>query len=665
VNAVFNVTLSHAASAPVTVNYATMNLVARSGIDYFATSGTLTFASGQTEGAVTVRVIGENTKENNETFRLRLSGATNATIADLEGIGTIIDDDTTPTMTMMSMPTSEGSNPAAAKTVSGSSTTTSGSSLLSTQSFSLTEPLDSPTDPLTDPLDAPAAPLLESEMRRVVFTVMLTNPSEIPISVAYETVNGSAIAGLDYTPVLGLLAFGEDETVKTIEVLVSPDMLHELNEAFTLKFSNPIEVIVPTDTVTGQIDDDDAAPTVGVSDVSVTEGHDGLTKAVFTVTMASASGKPEMVKYTTVDGTAVAGSDYEATSGYLIFEPGVSELTVSVGIVGDKEIEKAETFQLLLAAASDAPVAKLAGAATIIDDDAAPGSGWMTSDVREFQAGTIGKGSYLANTSGGEIMLAPLAADEFVGTALSSWWAVQGLLGSVTVANGAAVLDNREMTYKATYSSGRSLDFAATFSGDSDQFVGLSSLMFVMDNQGRLFAQTVSPSPNAVIRTLIPGSWAGKPHQFRITWNSKNVVYTIDGAMVATHSVSFAKSVKMAPVAADRALGNGKLVIDWVRLGGYTALGTYTSAVHDAGAAISSATAAWLANVPQGTTMRIEISSGNTPQPDSSWSAFAAMPGSGIPIAVSGRYLQFRAVMTTSLGAVTPVLNEVVVTYAP
>jgi len=93
VNATFTVTLSAASGQTVTVNYATADGTATSGSDYTAASGTLTFTPGQTTRTLTVAVLGETVPEANETFFLNLSGATNAIIADNQGIGTITNDD--------------------------------------------------------------------------------------------------------------------------------------------------------------------------------------------------------------------------------------------------------------------------------------------------------------------------------------------------------------------------------------------------------------------------------------------------------------------------------------------------------------------------------------------------------------------------------------------
>jgi hypothetical protein len=93
-NAVFTVNLSGLSSSAVSVNYATGNGTATAGSDYVANSGTLTFAPGTTGQTVTVAVNGDTTVEANETFVVNLSGASNADIADGQGQGTILNDDT-------------------------------------------------------------------------------------------------------------------------------------------------------------------------------------------------------------------------------------------------------------------------------------------------------------------------------------------------------------------------------------------------------------------------------------------------------------------------------------------------------------------------------------------------------------------------------------------
>jgi hypothetical protein len=90
----FTAALDQAQSAPVTVDFATANGTATAPSDYAATTGTLTFAPGETAKTVTVQVNGDTRKERDETFAVNLSNATgNATIADAHAVGTIANDD--------------------------------------------------------------------------------------------------------------------------------------------------------------------------------------------------------------------------------------------------------------------------------------------------------------------------------------------------------------------------------------------------------------------------------------------------------------------------------------------------------------------------------------------------------------------------------------------
>ena len=92
-SAVFTVTLGAASGQTVSVNHATADGTATQPADYTSTSGTLTFTPGQTTQTITVLVAGETVPEAGETFFVNLSGASNATIADNQGVGTISNDD--------------------------------------------------------------------------------------------------------------------------------------------------------------------------------------------------------------------------------------------------------------------------------------------------------------------------------------------------------------------------------------------------------------------------------------------------------------------------------------------------------------------------------------------------------------------------------------------
>jgi hypothetical protein len=93
--AAFTVTLSSASESAVTVNYNTADGTAVAASDYVVSSGTLTFAPGQTSRTILVQTIDDAISEFNETFSVVLSNPQGAVITDGTGIATILDNDST------------------------------------------------------------------------------------------------------------------------------------------------------------------------------------------------------------------------------------------------------------------------------------------------------------------------------------------------------------------------------------------------------------------------------------------------------------------------------------------------------------------------------------------------------------------------------------------
>ena len=85
----FEVTLYPAAEEEVTVDYTTGDGTAIAGSDYTTTSGTLTFAASETSKTIPVPIIDDMAEDDGETFKLVLSNANGAEIADAEATGTI------------------------------------------------------------------------------------------------------------------------------------------------------------------------------------------------------------------------------------------------------------------------------------------------------------------------------------------------------------------------------------------------------------------------------------------------------------------------------------------------------------------------------------------------------------------------------------------------
>ena len=115
---------------------------------------------------------------------------------------------------------------------------------------------------------------------------------------------------------------------------------------------------------------DTPEPQLSIEDVTVAENAG---TAVFTVTLAAASGAEVTVDYATSDDTALAGSDYTASSGTLTFSPGDTTKTFDVTLLDDSVGEGDETFEVTLSNSTGAGIAVVGAKATINDDEAVPG----------------------------------------------------------------------------------------------------------------------------------------------------------------------------------------------------------------------------------------------------------------------------------------------------
>ncbi len=314
----FTVILAGSTTQVVTVAYATVDGSATAPFDYSATSGTLTFTPPSSTQTISVPIVGDLVNEPTETFIVRLSNPTNATIADGDGIGTILDNDLLPTLSINDQSITEGN---------------SGTSLMS-------------------------------------FTVTLSGVYGQTVTVAYTTVNGTATAPSDFNAISNTtLTFLPGETSKTISVDIVGDTFNESNETFIVRLSSPTNATIVKADGIGTIINDDGSPALSINDISQTEGNGGTTNFNFTVTLSPASNNVVTVNYSTYDGTAIAGSDYIATSGILSFSPGVVTKTITVPVIGDYIKEPNDTFSVRLTEAVNAAILVDTGFGTIIDDD--------------------------------------------------------------------------------------------------------------------------------------------------------------------------------------------------------------------------------------------------------------------------------------------------------
>lgn len=129
-------------------------------------------------------------------------------------------------------------------------------------------------------------------------------------------------------------------------------------------------------------------PLVSVSDAAAYEGHAGSKAFYFAVTLSEPTTTPVVLTYATANGSALAGSDYVATSGKIAFAAGVTKRFIRVDVQGDTVSEANETFRLLVKTAEGAVIADGVGIGTIVDDDTPPLLRIGNAVVTEGDSGT-------------------------------------------------------------------------------------------------------------------------------------------------------------------------------------------------------------------------------------------------------------------------------------
>ncbi len=414
--AVFRVTLNPASNHVVAVTYATMDGTAVAGADYTATSGTLRFEPRETTKTIRVPTLQDTATEPSETFTVELSNPTGTTLSNATAVGTIRADASPGLRITDAAPVAEGSEavfrvtltPLNDQPVTVSYSTVDGTAVAgsdyaatsgtlrfepgeSTQTIrvqvlrdDVAEPSENFTVGLSNPvgttivhgtglatIEAEAVPGLSiadaatvAEGDEAVFPVTLNPASSQVVTVAYATRDGSALADSDYTATSGRLRFEPGETMQTIRVQTLRDETAEPSENFTVELSDPVATTLSDATGVGTIDAD-AMPALSITDAApVAEGEE----ATFTVSLTPASSEVVTVAYATQDGTAVAGSDFTATSGTLQFDPGVTTQTIQVAALNDTAVEPTETFTVELSNPVRATLADASGVATITDD---------------------------------------------------------------------------------------------------------------------------------------------------------------------------------------------------------------------------------------------------------------------------------------------------------
>ena len=207
----------------------------------------------------------------------------------------------------------------------------------------------------------------------ITLEVVLSASSTDTVTVQIATSDGTATAPSDYTSYSGTLTFAPGITSQTIGVEIIDGSASEQSENFTVTLSNAQNATIGTGTCTVTIEDGaGSSPAwVAFTDSSWTCNESDGTVTI-SVTMTGTPTADVSVDYKTWDGTAIAGSDYTATSGTLTWskDDKVRTKTLTISITNDSDVEGAEIFYLVLSNPTNAAlIYPSAAVVNILDDD--------------------------------------------------------------------------------------------------------------------------------------------------------------------------------------------------------------------------------------------------------------------------------------------------------
>ena len=196
----FTVSLSAPSGRSVSVKYRVRGASAAESLDFSRVSGTLTFAPGDVTKAVDVTVADDRLDEAEESLELLLSEPLNASIDSASAVGSIIDNDSPPTVSVHGGSAPEGG--------------------------------------------------------AVQFVVSLSAESGRTVGVDYASVDGTAVSGDDYEPVSARLEFEPGDLSRTVSVAVHADDVVDTPETFDLRLSGAVNVSLGIPRAAGTIDGD-------------------------------------------------------------------------------------------------------------------------------------------------------------------------------------------------------------------------------------------------------------------------------------------------------------------------------------------------------------------------------------------------------------------------
>lgn len=294
------------------------------GLDYWTTTNTLVFAPGDSVKTVEVPIFNDYLKEKNEPLYmvLRQQGSSHAMLTTF--------------VTVYDAPVFEWEGPGRTG------------------------------DPRFEYVD---------EGAQVMFLNVLRNPTAVNLnSIEYVFKDATAVNGKDYLGTNGVLRFEPGELRKRIVVPLLNNAIKDGDRRFSVILTNDMARQVRSEAVVNIVDDD---PGISFEFPNYTNSWDesSAIELILLRGRTPATGNVR-VQYATVDGTALAGRDFVATSGSLEFAEGETMKTIKVPLLKGRPTEGASEFSLIASDTSGV----LGGGHTMVHLEGRHSTVWSQSD---------------------------------------------------------------------------------------------------------------------------------------------------------------------------------------------------------------------------------------------------------------------------------------------
>lgn len=290
-----------------------------------------------------------------------------------------------------------------------------------------------------------------------VTLVLTRSGNNVPVSVQYQTVDGSAKAGINYTSASGTVDFSAAQSSQTLTISTLSDQRYDGTLGFSVNL-NPASSNVVLQNTTTQITINDAElpPAFSIATASANEGS-ALT---FKVSRNSSVAGQQSVSYATADATAYTGIDYTPSSGVLNFAPADHEKIFTVATFDRNLFQGTRTLTATLSNATGGAAIAVASATGAINDiDPAPAFSINSP-------GTVTQGQAIAftvNKSGGATSGpvdigystangSAVAGTDFAGTAGILTFSASETVKSLTVSTQATRADSNIRTFNVVLS---------------------------------------------------------------------------------------------------------------------------------------------------------------------------------------------------------------------